>query len=87
MSSLWLTWTRRHCGAIMAPMMTARKDLRARLERFTVRLPTEMLEGVDAARAQRVGNVSRNTWIMEAVQEKLARSGAASAQTEAGEGS
>ena len=54
-------------------MVSVSKKPRARLERFTVRLPVEMLEAVDATLAQRVGNVSRNTWITEAVQEKLAR--------------
>lgn len=37
-------------------------------------------------RRRRAGNVSRNTWITEAVQEKLARNGAAGQSTSAGEG-
>ena len=65
----------------------ARKDSRAHLERFTVRLPAEMVEAIDAACSQRAGTISRNTWITEAVQEKLTRNGAASQQTGAGEGS
>ncbi|EPV8552103.1 ribbon-helix-helix domain-containing protein [Pseudomonas aeruginosa] len=64
----------------------AHKDSRARLERFTVRLPAEMVEAIDAECSRRAGNVSRNTWITEAVQEKLARNGAAGQSTSAGEG-
>jgi len=64
----------------------AQKDSRAHLERFTVRLPAEMVEAIDAECSRRAGNVSRNTWIAEAVQEKLTRNGAAHQQTDAGEG-
>mgnify|MGYP001218805010 FL=1 len=62
----------------MAPMKAARREPRPRpaLERLNLRLPSDMLDAIDAARACRAGNVSRNTWITEAVQEKLSRSGA-----------
>jgi len=32
-----------------------------------------MFEAIDSARARRIGSVSRNTWITEAIQEKLNR--------------
>jgi hypothetical protein len=32
-----------------------------------------MFEAIDASRLVRPGNVSRNTWITEAIEEKLAR--------------
>lgn len=51
-----------------------------------MRLPAEMVEAIDAECSRRAGNVSRNTWITEAVQEKLARNGAAGQSTSAGEG-
>ena len=83
-----VAWTMHQSGAILAPMTTkaAHKDSRARLERFTVRLPAEMVEAIDAECSHRAGNVSRNTWITEAVQEKLARNRAPSRSTGAGEG-
>jgi metal-responsive CopG/Arc/MetJ family transcriptional regulator len=45
------------------------------LDRINLRLPAEMLAKVDHRRSRRAGNVSRNTWIVEAIEEKLARSG------------
>ncbi|RAR66846.1 ribbon-helix-helix CopG family protein [Paraburkholderia unamae] len=60
---------------MMAPMMKTAKDSRAATERITVRLPDDMLAEIDAECSRRVGNVSRNTWILEAVQEKLSRAG------------
>ena len=61
-------------------MKAIRNESRAHLGRINLRLPSEMLEAIDAERSQRVGNVSRNTWIAEAVQEKLSRDGATSRQ-------
>jgi hypothetical protein len=43
------------------------------LDRINLRLPGETFEAIDAARSVRPGNISRNTWITEAVEEKLAR--------------
>jgi hypothetical protein len=43
------------------------------LDRINLRLAAETFKSIDAACATRPGNVSRNTWIAEAVQEKLAR--------------
>lgn len=42
------------------------------LDRINLRLAAETFADIDAACAARPGNVSRNTWIAEAVQEKLA---------------
>ncbi|HHT8972209.1 TPA: ribbon-helix-helix domain-containing protein [Burkholderia cenocepacia] len=68
-------------------MMKAAKDPRAATERITVRLPDEMLAKIDAECSRRVGNVSRNTWILEAVQEKLSRAdGGANKQADAARG-
>lgn len=44
------------------------------LDRLNLRLSPDTFAAIDAARADRPGSVSRNTWIAEAVQEKLARS-------------
>jgi len=49
------------------------------LDRITLRLSTATFGEIDEACAARSGNVSRNTWITEAVEEKLARERAASA--------
>ncbi|WP_082508478.1 ribbon-helix-helix domain-containing protein [Burkholderia sp. Leaf177] len=43
------------------------------LDRLNLRLPEDTVEAIDAARAHRAGIVSRNTWIAEAIREKLAR--------------
>ena len=43
------------------------------LDRINLRLPADTFAAIDSARAGRPGNVSRNTWITEAVEEKLAR--------------
>lgn len=42
--------------------------------RFSLRLPAEVLTAIDFECAKRAGCVSRNTWIAEAIQEKLAKS-------------
>jgi predicted HicB family RNase H-like nuclease len=43
------------------------------LDRINLRLSPETLEAIDQARSARPGNVSRNTWIAEAIKEKLER--------------
>jgi hypothetical protein len=43
------------------------------LDRINLRLSGETFEAIDSARTARPGNISRNTWITEAVEEKLAR--------------
>lgn len=43
------------------------------LDRINLRLAAETFADIDVACAARPGNVSRNTWIAEAVQEKLGR--------------
>lgn len=48
--------------------------------RSSLRLPPELLAAIDAARAKRPGKISRNTWITEAVQEKLRREAGANDQ-------
>ncbi len=43
------------------------------LDRINLRLSSAMFGAIDNARNVRPGNVSRNTWIAEAIEEKLAR--------------
>lgn len=43
------------------------------LDRINLRLSAETFAQIDAARADRLGNVSRNSWITEAIAEKLER--------------
>lgn len=58
----------------MAPMDTNRQEDHAQcLQRINLRLSAEALAAIDAECACRVGNVSRNTWIVEAIQERLER--------------
>uniref|UniRef100_B0T8P6 Uncharacterized protein n=1 Tax=Caulobacter sp. (strain K31) TaxID=366602 RepID=B0T8P6_CAUSK len=49
------------------------------LDRATLRVPSKTLAAIDKARAARPGVVSRNTWLTEAIAEKLAREHDASA--------
>jgi len=44
----------------------------ASVHRFNIRLASDVLLAVDGACERRAGTVSRNTWIAEAVAEKLA---------------
>ena len=54
--------------------MTISKSATVRdLDRINLRLSADTFAAIDSQRADRPGNVSRNTWIAEAVQEKLAR--------------
>ena len=54
------------------------------LDRINLRLSAETFEAIDAARGTRTGNISRNTWITEAVEEKLTRDRPASGQGKGG---
>jgi predicted HicB family RNase H-like nuclease len=47
------------------------------MDRINLRLPPETFAEIDLARAARAGHVSRNTWLTEAVEEKLQRERAA----------
>lgn len=53
--------------------MTKSEKNRGSLSRQNLRLKMELWEAIDIARSKRIGNVSRNTWITEAILEKLAR--------------
>ena len=46
------------------------------IDRINLRLPPETFAAIDRSRSVRPGHVSRNTWLTEAVAEKLAREGA-----------
>ncbi|OOW64569.1 hypothetical protein Xlen_10865 [Xanthomonas campestris pv. leeana] len=43
------------------------------MDRINLRLPPEIFQAIDDRRERRAGSVSRNTWIAEAITEKLAR--------------
>ncbi len=49
------------------------------MDRINLRLSPATFAAIDAGCAARSGHVSRNTWITEAVEEKLAREGRSSA--------
>ena len=40
---------------------------------FNLRVPESLVEQVDMLRKRRTGNISRNTWILEAIEEKVER--------------
>lgn len=54
----------------MPSLIHLKRDDRARQN---LRLSPELWAAIDAARERRAGNISRNTWITEALEEKLGR--------------
>jgi metal-responsive CopG/Arc/MetJ family transcriptional regulator len=67
-----------------SPMIMAKHfDERARQ---SLRLPAEVWTAIDAARSKRAGNVSRNTWITEAILEKITRERVEQAMSRSGDG-
>jgi predicted HicB family RNase H-like nuclease len=40
---------------------------------FNLRVPESLVKAVDALRKRRMGKISRNTWILEAIQDKIQR--------------
>jgi hypothetical protein len=58
---------RRHYGTMPSRTYKQPKDGRSNL-----RLSSELWSAIDKARDKRPGNVSRNTWLIEAITEKLA---------------
>ena len=40
---------------------------------FNLRVPETLVEQVDALRKRRTGKISRNTWILEAMEDKIER--------------
>lgn len=55
------------------------------LDRINLRLSPETFRAVDDARGRRAGNVSRNTWIAEAIEEKLAREAVQASKSRVGQ--
>lgn len=41
------------------------------LSRFTIRIPNGLVKMIDDHRKSKVGNISRNTWILEAIAKRL----------------
>jgi len=44
-----------------------------KIERINLRMPTGIMKAIDDSRKQRPGRVSKNTWIIEAIEERLER--------------
>lgn len=63
----------RQCGAMID---SSRSSNVRDLDRINLRLSAETFTAIDQARVARPGHVSRNTWLTEAVEEKLAREAA-----------
>jgi predicted HicB family RNase H-like nuclease len=40
---------------------------------FNLRVPESLVEQVDTLRKRRTGKISRNTWILEAIEDKIQR--------------
>lgn len=61
----------------MAPMSAMPPKVAVKRKHSSLRLPPKVEDEVDQARRKRPGKISRNTWILEAIQEKLEREAAA----------
>lgn len=59
---------RHHNGAMTQPLNVATS---VTLDRINLRLSAETFAAIDDARGTRPGNISRNSWIAEAIEEKL----------------
>ena len=62
--------------------MNSASQTRKDRDRINLRLSTETFALIDKARSARAGVISRNTWITEAIGEKLARELAKTEQME-----
>jgi hypothetical protein len=63
-------------GAISAPAFATMAANHTKLDdrgRQSLRLDPGVRQAIDTARLRRAGSISRNTWITEAIAEKLAR--------------
>ena len=45
------------------------------LIRFTLRMPKPLVRMIDGHRKTKVGNISRNTWVLEAIAKRLQQDG------------
>jgi hypothetical protein len=70
----------RHNGAMTISKSATVRDL----DRINLRLSAETFAAIDAMRVDRPGNISRNTWITEAIAEKLSREISANDRCEGG---
>lgn len=55
----------------MAPMKKENRNKKAALLRTSLRLSHDVICAIDLDIETRTGNISRNTWILEAIEEKL----------------
>ena len=58
-------------GKVSADSKSQAKEEEQDEVRFTLRIPYKLINKIDQDRKSRIGNVSRNQWILEAVAEKL----------------
>jgi len=58
-------------GKTVAESVAAVEDFGMDEQRFTLRIPKELLTGIDKKRKNAVGKVSRNQWILEVIAERL----------------
>ncbi|HEY3639289.1 MAG TPA: hypothetical protein VGK90_14165 [Rhizomicrobium sp.] len=55
--------------------MTPKRQHKEKRERCNLRLPTIVLRSIDSTRSKRPGVLSRNSWIAEAIRDKLTSEG------------
>jgi predicted DNA binding CopG/RHH family protein len=56
----------------------------AEMDRINLRLSSETFAAIDKARSARPGRISRNTWIAEAIEAKLAEEASSASAPEMG---
>jgi predicted HicB family RNase H-like nuclease len=52
---------------------TSQEDNQEKERVFNLRVPESLVAKVDALRKRRTGKISRNTWILEAIEDKVER--------------
>ena len=51
----------------------SQKENEAKERIFNLRVPESLVEQVDTLRKRRAGKISRNTWILEAIEDRIKR--------------
>jgi len=52
--------------------LTAESEVQTETDiRFTLRIPSKLIRKIDDSRKDRIGNVSRNQWILEAISKSI----------------
>ena len=72
----WALWRFRDIDAVInrgGSSAASQEDNQEQERVFNLRVPESLVKAVDALRKRRTGKISRNTWILEAIEDKIKR--------------